>query len=254
MSVEAESVLRAFGAPAASVLRKPVAKELIGRQLGGSERRQLFDRVHSVTWWASLKPSNVAVPRYTDETRDYSEVQLLLVALRAGARPEQVGSAVHRAIAYPVAVVYSGDGGVAVSFAHVRRHERIHDAVVVDGEPVYAAITDDGVADQFLGQLAIATATPTHLHALVGGWVERAEAFGVARRTGRFPGRATGDQRQRRQALLAALTAADAELGELRRRSRAQLDDRESVDLNLAIVEARNRVEELVRELGELDR
>ncbi len=254
MTVEPEAVLRAFGAPAASVVRKPVAKELIGRQLGATERRQLLDRVHTVTWWASLKPTNIAVPGFQDETHDYSEVQLLLVTLRAGAHPEQVGAALHRAIAYPVAVVYSGAGGVGVSFAHVRRHERIRDAVVLDGEPVYVSVTDDAVAEQFLGQLAIATATPTHLHALVGGWVERAEAVGIARRTGRLPGRTTGEGREQRRVLLAALASADAELADLRRRTRGQLDDRESVDLNLAIVTARKRVEELVRELGELDR
>ena len=52
-------------------------------------------------WVAALKPTNIGVPIFRDEVREYLEIAVLTVALRAAAKPTRLIELIHRAIPYP---------------------------------------------------------------------------------------------------------------------------------------------------------
>lgn len=182
----ADDVIAAFGLPASALQRTPVPRETIAKRVLGSDRRAILDGLRSLVWVAVLKPASVAIPAFNDGTRDYGEVLVFRATLRPGVTAARVVGPIHRAVSYPTAIVTEGDDGVSVSLAHVRRHERRLDAVVMDGDLRLVPLRDEEADGHFLAALPVAANSGTHLHALYCGWMERAEALAVSRVTGAF--------------------------------------------------------------------
>ncbi|MDP2312857.1 MAG: DUF4391 domain-containing protein [Pseudomonadota bacterium] len=242
----ADDVIRAFGLPASALQRTPVPKEAIARRVMGSDRRALLDGLRSLVWVAVIKPGSVAIPAFSDATRDYGEVLVFRATLRPGVTSARVVGPIHRAVSYPTAVVAEGDEGVSVSFAHVRRHERRPDAVVMDGEVRLVPLRDEEADGHFLASLPVAASSGTHLHALYEGWVERAEALAVSRVTGAFrppTGPEAAQVRRERFHTVLALDETIAANVRLAQRARALA---ERVSLNNQIAELRERRSALI--------
>ena len=52
-----------------------------------ADKRQIQDGLEELRWVAALKPSNIGVPEYRDEVREYLEIAVLTMTLRPEARP-----------------------------------------------------------------------------------------------------------------------------------------------------------------------
>ena len=51
-----------------------------------ADKRQINDGIEELVWLAALKPATIGVPVYRDETREYLEIAVLALTLRAGAK------------------------------------------------------------------------------------------------------------------------------------------------------------------------
>ena len=58
---------------------------------------------------AALKPTTIGVPAYRDEAREYLEIAVLHLTLRAGAKPPRLIEFIHRAVPYPVLLLAERD-------------------------------------------------------------------------------------------------------------------------------------------------
>ena len=138
---------------------------------------------------AALKPTNIAVPAFRDDVREYLEIAVLTATLRSAAKPTRLIELIHRAIPYPLVLVAAHGDAVSLSLAHKRWSQGETGKVVI--EDVYRTAPfrpDTPTAEEapFLASLPISSLPNHDLFALYQGWLDRVAALEAARITGTF--------------------------------------------------------------------
>ena len=175
-----------------------------------ADRRLLTDGIEELQWIAALKPGTVAIPEYRADGREYLEVAVLAVQVRAthgkASQLLRLAELVHRAVPYPVVLIQSlapgnaaapddrvptASAALAISLIHKRAAQNEAGRVVVDGELVRTELMDAGgeavpVASALLEALALDRQPHQDLMALYQGWMDCLTAAEAARITGCF--------------------------------------------------------------------
>ncbi|MFZ2168470.1 MAG: DUF4391 domain-containing protein [Methylococcaceae bacterium] len=154
-----------------------------------ADKRQIQDGIEDIHWIAVLKPTNIGVPDYRDEVREYLEIAILTVTFRQAAKPARLIELIHRAIPYPV-VLLSGQGEkVSLSLVHKRWSQGEAGKVVIEDLHKTAAIDPHALAEPetlFLSSLALSTLPAANLFALYQAWIDRLAELEAASITGSF--------------------------------------------------------------------
>lgn len=207
-----------------------------------ADRRQVQDGVEELRWVAALKPSNIGVPAYRDEHREYLEIAVLTLELRPAARSARLVELVHRAIPYPVVLVSAQAQELALSLARKRFSQGEAGATVLDGEPLWALLRGEeaSASPEPTGQddfpdLALGSQPRAHLLALYEGWCEWVEAFRASRITGRFSRAATPEDAAARRNALERHHHLRREIASLRSQAAKETQLNRRVELNLTI-------------------
>jgi hypothetical protein len=76
------AILDALEVPAAARVDRRVPKKMLADHAAptAADRRRLLDGVEELTWVAVLKPTNIGVPAFRDELREYLEIAVLRAA------------------------------------------------------------------------------------------------------------------------------------------------------------------------------
>ena len=84
----ADPIIAALRLPVNARVDQRVPKKLLVENGAptAADKRQINDGIEELLWLAALKPSTIGVPTYRDETREYLEIAVLSLTLRAGAR------------------------------------------------------------------------------------------------------------------------------------------------------------------------
>jgi hypothetical protein len=206
------AVIRALRLPVSCRVDQRVPKKMLAEHGAPTvaDRRLLTDGIEELQWIAALKPGTVAIPEHRTDGREYLEVAVLAVQVRAThAKTSQslrLAELVHRAVPYPVVLIQSlgpgsaamPDGRVppasaalAVSLIHKRSAQNEAGKVVLDGELVRTELVDAGgaavpVADALLEALALDRQPHQDLLSLYQGWMDCLTAAEAARLTGNF--------------------------------------------------------------------
>jgi len=150
-----------------------------------ADKRQIQDGIEDIHWIAALKPTNIGVPDYRDDVREYLEIAVLTVSFRQAAKPARLIELIHRAIPYPVMLLSGQNEKVTLSLAHKRWSQGETGKVVLDkGYPQMAQINTDksqenhlrtsaDVTGAFLASLALSTLPAADLFALYQAWIDR---------------------------------------------------------------------------------
>ncbi len=208
-----------------------------------ADKRQINDGIEELHWLAALKPATVGVPVFRDDTREYLEIAVLSLTLRAGAKAPRLTELIHRAIPYPVFLMLSHPGGFALSLAHLRWSQGQSGATVLDGPLVTTTVEAETPATAaFLAALQITCQPRQHLHALYQGWVERFEAYAASRLTGRFTPAADAVAAERRRTALAEHERLTREMTSLRTRAAKEVQISRRVELNLELKQLKSRL------------
>ena len=233
------TVIEALGLPMDALVDQRVPKKLLTEHGAptAADKRQIQDGIEEVLWVAALKPTNIAVPAFRDDVREYLEIAVLTATFRAGAKPTRLIELIHRAIPYPVVLLTEQGGAVSLSLAHKRWSQGEGDAVVVEDvrrtAPFY---TKNPTAEEslFLASLSVSSLPSRDLFALYQGWLDRVAALEAAQITGTFTqpdsdGRALTlrqglDERARLQRELATLRAQAEKEKQLNRRVQLNLE------------------------------
>ncbi len=153
------------------------------------DRRRIREGIEELRWIAVLKPTTVGISQYRDADREYAEIAVLQLDLRRAARHERLVELVHRAVPYPVLLIAWQEGTPEFSLAHKRRSRGAVDSTVIDGEIVFARVSDDaerGQATAFRSALALARQPREDFRRLYQGWIDTVQAFRAATITGNF--------------------------------------------------------------------
>lgn len=242
--MSAASVIAALGIPADARVDQRIAKKLLVENGAptASDKRKINDGIEDLIWVAALKPVNIGVPAYKDDSREYLEIAVLHVNFRPEAKAARLKELIHRAIPYPVFLIVSLAAYSELSLAHLRWSQGQAEQMVLDGAVIGAPLSEgSAVTDAFLASLNLTAQPRQNLHALYQGWIETFEAHAAAQHTGKFVPATDIATAERRRAALAEHERLTREMAGLRTRAgkEKQLNRRVEINLQLQHVESR---------------
>ncbi len=251
----AGAIIAALALPEVARVEQRVPKKLMLEQGAPTavDKRAIQDGIEELVWVAALKPTNVGVPAFRDEVREYLEIAVLTAIFRQGAKASRLVELVHRAIPYPVLLVSTGTDGCVFSVAHKRWSQGEAGKVVIEAVFCTAPFRDDAPTAAevgFLGSLSVAGLPRGDLFALYQGWVDRVVALEAARITGLYavPG-ATGEGSVVRDGL-ETHKVMERELVGLRARAKKEKQINRRVELNLEIKRLEAEMAAIAERLG----
>lgn len=236
----AADLIAALELPPAARVDRRVPKTLLVEHGAptAADRQRINAGIEEVQWVATLKPTTIGVPALRDDVREYLEIALLSVTLRAEAKAQRLAELIHRAVPYPVFLAAAEGTRLTLSLAHKRRSQGEAGATVLDGEPVAATLTDaqpDGLPVSFLQALSLARQPQTDLYQLYQGWMDTLQALLAARVTGRFAVATSPDAAASRREALRECARLDAEIARLRSAAAKEKQVPRQVALNLEL-------------------
>lgn len=229
----------ALGLPAGARVDQRVPKKLLEHGAPtASDKRQILDGAEELFWIAALKPSNIGVPAFKDDVREYLEIAVLTATLRSGAKATRLTELIHRAIPYPVVLWTEQSGGVSLSLAHKRWSQGQAGEVVIEDVRRTIPFRAESLTAQetaFLASIALSRLSASDLYVLYQGWLDRAAALEAATVTGTFAPPATAERAAAQRDALAARAKLQRDLTTLRAQAGREKQLNRRVELNLAI-------------------
>jgi hypothetical protein len=234
------AIMSALDLPPGARVDARVPKKMLVEQGAptSADKRAIQDGVEELQWLAALKPNTVAIPAFTDEAHDYSEIAVIAAIFRADARATRLTELIHRAIPYPVLLITVSSSGLAVSVATKRAAQNEGGKIVV--ERVVAVGDLDLQAPQdmdrvFLDSLALNSQPSRDLSAVYDGWLTRIEALLAARLSGVFEDNSQAELVARRRVALDEHARLTREAAQLRTQAAKAKQISHRVDLNQKI-------------------
>jgi len=177
--------------PESCRLGKRVYKKLFheNAKLSATDKKALRDDVDTILWQYTFKPTTIPIQPYEDDQREYQEVALLQVNLKQTGRVNRLAEVVHRAIPYPLFVVFIIDTTCSISLAYKRFSQAAKEAIVAEGFQATAWLdllnpTENQAA--FLESLDISTWPHSHFFAFYRAAMDRVIALACAEHSGHY--------------------------------------------------------------------
>ena len=177
--------------PESCRLGKRVYKKLFheNAKLSATDKKALRDDVDTILWQYTFKSTTIPIQPYEDDQREYHEVALLQVNLKQTGRVNRLAEVVHRAIPYPLFVVFVIDTTCSISLAYKRFSQTAKEAIVAEGFQATAWLdllnpTENQAA--FLESLDISTWPHTHFFAFYKAAMDRVVALACAEHSGHY--------------------------------------------------------------------
>jgi hypothetical protein len=253
--VTIDDVISALALPDRTRLDQRVPKKMLAEHAPTSaDRRLLTDGIEEMQWVAALKPGTVAIPEHRSEEREYLEVAVLAVQVRAShVRPSQLlrlTELVHRAVPYPVFLVQALAGAegtgkdsvepLAISLVHKRASQNEASKTVLDGELIRSALggmdaASTAVTRALLEALALNRQPQHDLSDLYQGWMDCLTAAQAARITGHFHQPSSSAEAAAQREALRKCQQLEQEATRLRNLAAKERQIAKQVDLNLAL-------------------
>ena len=242
-------ILDALALPSDSRVDRRVPKNLLMEQGAptAADKRKIQEGIEETIWVAALKPTNIGVPVFRDEGREYLEIAVLTVTLREAAKETRLIELIHRAIPYPVALIVGQGTGVSLALAHKRRSQGEAGKVVIEEMRRTAPFDPASASPQltlFLPTLAVSCLPHRDLFALYQGWIDRVAAFEAARITGAYAPPESAERATELQEGLEAHNRLAREIAALRAQASKEKQINRRVELNLEIKRLEARLAE----------
>ena len=235
-----DEMLAALDLPASSRVGQRVPKKLLLEHGAptAADKRLINEGVEALLWLAALKPTTIGVPEYRDDVREYLEIAVLRLTLRAGTKATRLVELVHRAVPYPLLLLTEQDERPGLSAAHKRWSQGDAGKTVLEGDVVAAEwdVEHDGESwPAFRDALPVGKQPRTTLHALYQGWIDTLLALQAARVTGAFAVAANAEQAGLRRDALQECARLATEIAGLRAAAAREKQMARRVELNLEL-------------------
>lgn len=231
-------VIEALGLPSSARVDQRVPKKLLIENGAPTtaDKKQINDGIESLNWIAALKPSTIGVPDYRDEIREYLEIAVLTLHLRASGKVPRLVELVHRAIPYPVVLLTEHSEGSSLTLTHKRWAQNEAGKTVLDGECTSVKLdAADDLAKPFLTSMSLLSQPKSNLYDLYQGWINTAIALQAAAITGSFQSATAPAQAIERAEALREATQLESRIASLRAAAAKEKQISKQVQLNLEI-------------------
>jgi len=234
------TIITALDLPSRARVDTRVPKKMLVEQGAptAADKRAIQEGIDEMQWIAALKPTTIAIPAFTDQTHDYSEIAIIAAVFRPTARTARLTELIHRAIPYPVLLITIGAGGGALSVAPKRAAQNEGDKIVVErivGTDPIDPDTASAVEHAFMESLALKRQPARNLSTVYDGWVTRIEALQAARLSGSYSAIDDAELIERRRDALETHFRLTREIIGLRAKATREKQLNRRVDLNLEI-------------------
>ena len=238
--MKATELLEALDLPATARVARRVPKTLLTEHGAptAADKRRIAGGIEQLIWLAALKPTTAGVAEYRDDVREYLEIAVLRLTLRAAAKGARLVDLVHRAVPYPLLLVAEQGERVQLSAAHKRWSQGETGKTVLDGDGVSVEWGGSGGElhrEAFLHAVALGRQPQSSLFALYQGWIDTVTALRAARRTGSFVPSASADAARVRREALRECERLEVEMVRLRATAAKEKQMPRQVELNLEL-------------------
>lgn len=235
-----EKVIEALSLPPDACINQRIPKKLLLEQNipTTADKHQIQDGIEEMIWVAALKPTNIGVPIFKDKLREYLEIAVITISLRASAKPTRIIELIHRAIPYPVVLITSVGESGCLSLAHKRWSQGETGKVVIEDirrthDFIPEALNTAEAA--FIASLKISDLPNQDLYALYQGLMDCIAALGAAKISGKFALPGSKDQAHSLSANLDEHARIQREIIMLRAKAEKEKQVNRRVELNLEI-------------------
>lgn len=128
-----ETLFASMEIPEACSLDKPVYKKMFldNAELDQTDKKALSEDVDRIRWSYTLKPETINIRPFQDDTHDYPEVAILSIELSNPNRARRIAAFMHRAIPYPLILVFEHEGKLSIAVAEKRINQADRSKLVI---------------------------------------------------------------------------------------------------------------------------
>jgi hypothetical protein len=247
-----ESLYSAMEIPETCFLGKRIFKKLFheNADLTPGDKKALSKDVESITWQYTLKPSTIPVAIYQEDNREYLEIAVIECIVNERRNIDRIAKIVHRAIPYPLIVVFCHSAEdasrIAISVAHKRMSRAEKDSLVVENflqTPWIEENKSTGVLEDFLNHIRFSKLQQINFMTFYSSLVSRILALNIAGLTGKFELKEEISTNERQDKLVKCQTII-REVAELRAAVKKESSFARQVEFN-------SKLKELEKQLGE---
>ena len=246
------TLLSSLELPPVCVLNERIAKKLLVENGAATpaDKRAINDGIDELIWVAALKPNNVGVPAYRDDSREYLEIAILSMRCRAEARSNRITELIHRSISYPVLLVSIVEMGqeeneisrkastasppfLNVSVADKRFSQKDAQSMVLEDGVTEVQLEADSRLEAFASAMNLGNQPRDNLLSLYHGWAAILDAYRASRITGAFE--PSFLSREERRFAIVEFERIEREISILRNQATKEKQINRRVELNIDI-------------------
>lgn len=241
-----QALIDALAIPDSCLLDKPVFKKMFldHAELDVTDRKALSEDVSRIRWLYTLKPDTINISPYQDNDREFLEIAVLAISLRSPARVRRIASLMHRAIPYPLILIFEDGKTACISTADKRINQADKAKLVIEDRWLTGWI-DASAANEtqrgFLEALAFTKLPSTNFYALYEAYQALVIAIIAAERSGTFQAGHIATSKQQ-GAALRQIEALQREIGENKAKLKRETQMGQKIVLNSKVRELKNAV------------
>jgi len=128
-----DAFLEKMNIPDACYLDKPIFKKMLQDHvdLDVTDKKALSEDIDKIRWLYSLKPGAINIAPFLDTEREYLEVAILSIDLSRDTRIKRIAAFIHKAIPYPLVLIFTHGERICVSMAEKRINQADKSKLVV---------------------------------------------------------------------------------------------------------------------------
>ena len=251
-----QALIDALAIPDSCLLDKPVFKKMFldHAELDVTDRKALIEDVSRIRWLYTLKPDTINISPYQDSEREFLEIAVLSISLSNPARVGRIASLMHRAIPYPLILIFEDGKKACISTADKRINQADKAKLVVEDRWLTGWIDVSAPTEAqhgFLEALAFTKLPSTSFYALYEAYQALVIAIIAAQRSGTFQAVHIAASKQQ-GAALRKIEVLEREIGEHKAKLKRETQMADKITLNSAIRTRKDAILALTGELSNL--
>jgi len=249
-----ETFYKRMAIPDACQLGKRIFKKLFheNAKLGAADKKAFREDIDVIIWQYTLKPNTISIQAYEDNQREYHEIAILQVNLKAVNRTNRIAEIIHCAIPYPLIVVFTYKTLCTLSLAHKRFSQAEKGAIVAEDFTITDWIdlsTPTTMQEAFLDSLTVSALPHTHFFAFYSAFTDRLVALDCARLTDEYRLESTATKSQVRRDQLAACHELEIQIVGHKAAIMKETQFNRKVELNMKMKELEKQLQAITAEL-----
>jgi hypothetical protein len=238
--------------PDKCLIEKRVFKKLFyeNAKLTVTDKKWFTKDIDTITWKYSLKPAQTLIHAIKEEEYSYDELAVIEVDLKKGNHLNRLADIIHRAIPYPLLIVFKKDKNVSLSIADKRFNQADDQAATIKELWVTDWLDQDSDIDnKFTEQLNYEDQPRLHLKMFYYSWIDCFNAYKVAQISGNFKVPSKQEDKEQRIRYLNEFRSLEYQIEQRRSELKKQDGFNDKVQLNVEIKELEKQLKKVADRL-----